>query len=66
MDTNTTMAGPVHLRLPDEEPRPEAGCEVCAALAEERAAARTAGDLAKVTDCNVRMRRHPHAAAKES
>ncbi|MFJ9619870.1 hypothetical protein [Streptomyces noursei] len=40
-----------------------AGCDVCGALAKQRAAARAAGDESKVIDCNIEMRRHPHPKA---
>ncbi|MFE0188975.1 hypothetical protein [Streptomyces sp. NPDC058989] len=42
------------------EPQPVAGCDVCAALAVQRTAARAVGDKSKMIDCNVEMRRHPH------
>lgn len=34
-------------------------CAECARLEREKEAARTAGDLSKVTDCAVLLRRHP-------
>ncbi|MFJ8191100.1 hypothetical protein ACIQ8D_15205 [Streptomyces sp. NPDC096094] len=54
----TTMAEPVDLGLPLDEPQPRAGCDVCGALAEQRAAARASGDHSKVSDLNVEMRNH--------
>ncbi|WP_199836195.1 hypothetical protein [Streptomyces sp. NRRL F-4489] len=54
------MGSPVHLREPLPEPVPAEGCDVCGALAEQRARAHAAGDWSKVTDCNVELRRHPH------
>ncbi|GAU68538.1 Syd protein [Streptomyces sp. NBRC 110611] len=53
---------PAHLKdpLPVPEPVPVAGCDVCGALARQRAEAYTAGDKSKVIDCNVELRRHPH------
>ncbi|MGW7578260.1 hypothetical protein [Streptomyces sp. NPDC054765] len=52
----------VHLMdpLPVPEPEPVAGCDVCTALAGQRAAADAIGDKTTVIDCNVEMRRHPH------
>ncbi|MCK7622993.1 hypothetical protein MUU72_07755 [Streptomyces sp. RS10V-4] len=57
------MSRPVHLPDPGvrSEPGPAAGCDVCGALAAQRERARSVGDLSKVIDCNVEMRRHPHA-----
>lgn len=43
-----------------ERPRPVPGCVTCAALAQQRAAAAAAGDYSRVSDCDVRLRRHPH------
>ncbi|WP_438487460.1 hypothetical protein [Streptomyces sp. S186] len=54
------MGLPVYLKEPLPEPVPVAGCDVCGALAEQRAAAYAVGDWSKATDCNVEMRRHPH------
>ncbi len=53
---------PVHLMEPVSAPEPEpvAGCDVCAALAEQRARAQAARDRSKAADCNVEMRRHSH------
>ncbi|MFF4701308.1 hypothetical protein [Streptomyces chattanoogensis] len=57
------MCRPVHLGEPESEPVPVAGCDVCGALAEQRAKAHAAGDKSKATDCNVEMRRHSHPKA---
>jgi hypothetical protein len=54
----TTMSGPVELGLPLRPPRPVEGCDVCAALAKQRAAARERGDLSAVSDCNVEIGAH--------
>jgi hypothetical protein len=56
---------PVHLGEPVTEPDPEpvAGCDVCGALAVQRAKAYVVGDRSKVTDCNVEIGRHPHPKA---
>ena len=40
------------------EPVPEADCETCATLAERRTRARAVGDGSRVSDLNVRMRKH--------
>ncbi|MEU4897175.1 hypothetical protein AB0B12_31770 [Streptomyces sp. NPDC044780] len=34
-------------------------CAECARLEREKEAARKAGDLSRVTDCNVLLKRHP-------
>ncbi|WP_078876222.1 hypothetical protein [Streptomyces sp. 769] len=62
------LSGPVHLSDPTAKPDPEpvAGCDVCGALVRQRAAARSRGDMSKVTDCNVELRRHPHHKAPGS
>ncbi|AJC58757.1 hypothetical protein GZL_06187 [Streptomyces sp. 769] len=59
---------PVHLSdpFPASEPEPVAGCDVCAALAEQRAVARAIGDKATVIDRNVEMRRHSHVRKAKS
>ncbi|MFD9111647.1 hypothetical protein [Streptomyces bottropensis] len=54
----TTMDPPITLALPLSEPEPPADCGVCAALAVQRAEAKSAGDLSKVSDLNVEMRNH--------
>ena len=48
----------VLLGLPLPEPEPPADCEECQDLARQRAAAKDAGDLSRVSDCNVWMRNH--------
>ena len=53
------MSAPVHLLLPGLEPAPVEGCGVCAALGKQRDQARQAGNLSRVTDCNVEIRNHP-------
>lgn len=57
----TTMSDPYLLGLPEPEPRPVEGCDVCGALARERASGRRAGDFSKVSDLNVEMRGHHEA-----
>jgi hypothetical protein len=37
-----------------------AQCAECARLEREKAAAREAGDMSRVTDCDVLIRRHPN------
>lgn len=58
-----SLSGPVHLPDPVPVPEPVAGCDVCAALARQREAARSAGDKTRAIDCNIAIRRHPHAKA---
>ena len=40
------------------EPVPEADCETCAELAGRRTRARAVGNGSRVSDLNVRMRKH--------
>ena len=54
----TTMSGPVDLPLPSDPPAPRPGCVICTDLAEKRARAHAERDYSRVSDCNVRMRRH--------
>ncbi|WP_330332698.1 hypothetical protein OHS33_25295 [Streptomyces sp. NBC_00536] len=56
--TTTTMDPPVHLSLPRKPPVPAPGCAVCVALVEQRTAAREAGDMSAVSDCNVELAAH--------
>ncbi|MFF8531013.1 hypothetical protein ACF07B_03310 [Streptomyces sp. NPDC015532] len=42
------------------EPEPSAGCDVCRALDTQRTEARARGDLSRVTDINIEIRRHAH------
>lgn len=58
--TTMDLPAPVHLPRPTDPPAPAPGCGVCAALAEQRETARTAGDLSRASDCNVELRNHPH------
>lgn len=60
MPTRTVMSPPVHLTEPTPPPAPVGGCDVCGALAKQRAAATAAGDYSRATDCSVEMRRHRH------
>jgi hypothetical protein len=50
----------VHLSLPAEPPAPVPGCDVCEALARQRAEAVDSGDHSRATDCSVELRNHPH------
>ena len=59
----TTMSGPVHLLLPSRPPAPVPGCIICTDLARKREQARVEGDHSRVSDCNVRLRRHRHRTA---
>jgi hypothetical protein len=59
---------PLFVELPPwfgADPGPEPGCDVCGALAGERRRARAEGDLSRVSDVNVEIRRHPHAKRRE-
>ncbi|MCB5166166.1 hypothetical protein LG634_15155 [Streptomyces bambusae] len=56
---HTGMSPAPHLTLPAPDPDPTPGCDICAALARERAAARANGDPSRATDCNVELRHHP-------
>nr|WP_254878622.1 hypothetical protein [Streptomyces sp. NA04227] len=54
----TYPENPVELPMPRADPDPVPGCEVCSALVEERAEARSAGNGSKVTDLNIELRNH--------
>ncbi|MFD4528152.1 hypothetical protein ACFWP7_30320 [Streptomyces sp. NPDC058470] len=56
----TTMDPPITLELPLSEPDPAPGCDVCEALARQRAEFTAAGNPSKATDCSVEIRNHPH------
>jgi hypothetical protein len=60
--SRTTQPEPLDLPLPEPWPDPDPLCDVCAALARDRQAARAAGDFSKAADCNVEIRAHqePH------
>ncbi len=63
----TAPEPPVTLGLPPEEPEPSADCTACATLDAQRTEARKAGDMSRVSDCNVRIRRHvDHAFADDA
>ncbi|MDW4904451.1 hypothetical protein RB628_03630 [Streptomyces sp. ADMS] len=55
----TTMDPPVQLGLPRADPEPPPDCDVCAALGRQRSEAAKAGDMSRVSDCNVEIRSHP-------
>jgi hypothetical protein len=57
--SNAASSPPADLFMTAPEPVP--GCDVCGALAIERSEARRRGDLSKVSDVNVEIRKHPHA-----
>lgn len=58
----TTPNAPLDLPLPEPWPAPHPDCDVCAALARDRLAARAAADYSKVSDLNIEIRAHqdPH------
>ncbi|MFJ9338278.1 hypothetical protein ACIRP0_03165 [Streptomyces sp. NPDC101733] len=58
MASQTTMSPPVHLSLPADAPRAAPGCDVCAALVEQRGEAYRRGDRSAVSDCNVEIVAH--------
>ncbi|MFE1772600.1 hypothetical protein [Streptomyces sp. NPDC059008] len=49
----------VHLMLPLPQPAAVEGCDVCAALARQRSAARINEDHSRASDCNVENAAHP-------
>ncbi|MEU2598443.1 hypothetical protein ABZ669_14630 [Streptomyces hirsutus] len=55
-----TMEDAPLLSLPLADPDPVPGCPRCRYWARERTDARRADDGARVSDCNVHIRRHPH------
>lgn len=50
--------------LPVADPAPTPSCAICVALGKQRETARMWGDLSTVVDCNVEIRRHPHATKR--
>ncbi|MFF3409508.1 hypothetical protein ACFYW8_25535 [Streptomyces sp. NPDC002742] len=69
MKQQTTMDdGLIGLPLPLDQPEPAADCQVCAALARQRAKAEASGDWSKVSDCNIEIRGHrsPHRRRRSS
>lgn len=48
------------VQMPPAQPEPAPGCGVCATWVQRRAEAQAAGDYSRVSDCNVRLRQHPH------
>lgn len=58
MKWDVFMDDSIDLPLPLEEPEPRPDCAKCTDLAVQREEARQAGDLSRVSDCNVRMRKH--------
>ncbi|MFD4633341.1 hypothetical protein ACFVYR_34955 [Streptomyces sp. NPDC058284] len=60
--TKTTQEKPVDLPLSMErDPQPVPGCVHCDNVAMDRDRAQANGDASRVSDCNVRMRRHAEA-----
>ncbi|MEU6215717.1 hypothetical protein ABZ891_38225 [Streptomyces sp. NPDC047023] len=55
----------VHVTLPRLDPEPVPGCGRCVGAAARRTVCRRAGDWSGVSDCNVVMRRHPHADERD-
>lgn len=59
------MRPPVELGVPEPEPQPVPGCDVCRALADQREVARAAGDWSRVSDINVELRAHRWAGGHQ-
>ncbi|MDH2389107.1 hypothetical protein QCN29_09945 [Streptomyces sp. HNM0663] len=62
MTTEPTRYSAPPLELPlrlSHEPTPVEGCPGCTELAALRDRARAGGDMTTISDCNVRLRRHP-------
>lgn len=57
--SKATAHFPAVFRPTLDPPSPVPGCTLCAALVVRRGRARAAGDLSRVTDCDVLLRRHP-------
>lgn len=55
----TLQEPPVSLPDPTRPPRPVRGCDVCAALDQQRVEAEERGDVRAATTREVEMRRHP-------
>ncbi|WKX71242.1 hypothetical protein [Streptomyces sp. XD-27] len=55
---NTSGTGTARLSLPPVRPTPVDNCDVCTALAVQRAEARSRGDYSAETDCNVEIAAH--------
>ncbi|MFD8736243.1 hypothetical protein ACFV06_15205 [Streptomyces sp. NPDC059618] len=69
MKQQTTIDdGPIDLAPPLDRPEPAEGCEVCAALARQRATAEAGGDWSRVSDCNIELRGHsePHVSRRRA
>jgi hypothetical protein len=62
----TLQEPPISLPDPTRPPVPAPGCDVCAALDRQRAAAEEAGDIRRATAYEVEMRRHPKHRASTS
>ncbi|MFE2712192.1 hypothetical protein ACFXKI_09435 [Streptomyces mirabilis] len=54
---------PVYLKPPLDPPAPVPGCRKCEAWDRQRSAALAAGNASGASDCNIEIRRHPHAEA---
>lgn len=55
----------VHLGFPLEDPEPVTGCDICAALVQQRTQARANRNESTAIDCNVEIRRHPHLLRRQ-
>jgi len=55
-----TEAVTYRLAMPPAPPVPVPGCAACEDIARRRARAQADGDYSRVSDCNIRMRRHHH------
>jgi hypothetical protein len=65
MKPQTIQEPPVVLPDPTRRPRPAPGCDVCAALDRQRAAAERRRDVKKATTCEMEIRNHPHTERKQ-
>ncbi len=58
MRQQTTPEASISLPDPTRPPRPVEGCDVCAALDEQRIRAEQAGNTRAATSCEIEIREH--------